>query len=318
MIVPLAAVVLLAFLAFGEVTKGPGDGPRDVVLPPGAGVAKIADILAHAQVIRWRAAFVILAEVMGAAPKLKAGEYIFPTHARLSAVIDAIAHGRVVRRVVTIPEGLTSKAAAAIIDANPALVGETPVAPEGSLLPETYDVKRGETRPDVVRRMREARDRLLAALWAARAKGLPYADPEQAVTLASIVEKETAKPSERPRIAAIFVHRLEKGMRLESDPTTIYGLTGGAPLGHGIRVSELESATPYNTYKIAGLPPTPIGNPGRASLEAALHPATGGDLYFVADGTGGHVFSDNYPDHLRNVARWRAIETARNSSGVAR
>jgi UPF0755 protein len=159
--------------------------------------------------------------------------------------------------------------------------------------------------------MRTAREALLARLWSERAPGLPYADPEQAVTLASIVEKETAKPAERPRIAAIFVHRLEKGMRLESDPTTIYGLTGGAPLGHGLRVSELASATPYNTYKVAGLPPTPIGNPGRASLEAALHPAPGDDLYFVADGTGGHVFSDNYADHLRNVAKWRAIESAR-------
>ena len=188
-----------------------------------------------------------------------------------------------------------------------------PIAPEGALLPDTYDVKRGETRAAVIGRMRAARDALLARLWAARAPGLPYADPEQAVTLASIVEKETAKPSERPRIAAIFVHRLEKGMRLESDPTTIYGLTGGAALGHGLRVSELASATPYNTYKITGLPPTPIGNPGRASLEAALHPAPGDDLYFVADGTGGHVFSDTYADHLRNVAKWRAIELARAS-----
>ena len=145
--------------------------------------------------------------------------------------------------------------------------------------------------------------------------GLPYANPEQAVTLASIVEKETAKPSERPRIAAIFVHRLEKGMRLESDPTTIYGLTGGVPLGHGLRVSELASDTPYNTYKVAGLPPTPIGNPGRASLEAALHPAPGDDLYFVADGTSGHVFASTYEDHLRNVAKWRAIESARAAVG---
>ena len=284
-------------------------------MPPGSGVAKIADVLAKAHVIRWRAAFIVMAEATGAASRLKAGEYVFPSGAKLSAVIDTIAHGRVVRRAVTIPEGLTSKAAAAVIDAEPALVGDAPVAPEGALLPETYDVKRGETRADVVTRMRSARDKALADLWANRAPGLPYATPEQAVTLASIVEKETAKPSERPRIAAIFVHRLQKGMRLESDPTIIYGLTGGIPLGHGLRVSELASATPYNTYKVAGLPPTPIGNPGRASLEAALHPAPGGDLYFVADGTGGHVFSDNYADHLRNVAKWRAIEAARAGAG---
>jgi UPF0755 protein len=311
----MGALLLTVFL-IGAVTRGTNATPRDVVVLPGGGIARIADTLARAKVIRWRAAFIAWAEVTGAAKRLKAGEYVFPTRSPLGRTIDMIARGQVVRRAVTIPEGLTSKAAAEIIDAEPALVGETPVAPEGSLLPDTYDVKLGETRADVVSRMRAARDTLLARLWTARAPGLPYADPEQAVTLASIVEKETAKPSERPRIAAIFVHRLEKGMRLESDPTTIYGLTGGVPLGHGLRVSELASDTPYNTYRIAGLPPTPIGNPGRASLEAALHPAAGADLYFVADGTGGHVFSATYADHLRNVAKWRAIEQAR--AGAAR
>ncbi len=305
----LAALLLV--LIVGAVTRGTNPTPRDVVLPPGGGIAKIADTLARAKVIRWRAAFIAWAEVTGAAKRLKAGEYVFRTHAPLGETVDMIARGQVVRRAVTIPEGLTSKAAADIIDAEPALIGAAPVAPEGALLPDTYDIKLGETRADVVSRMRTARDKLLANLWAARAPSLPYANPEQAVALASIVEKETAKPSERPRIAAIFIHRLEKGMRLESDPTIIYGLTGGAPLGHGLRVSELASETPYNTYKVAGLPPTPIGNPGRASLDAALHPAPGDDLYFVADGTGGHVFSDNYADHLRNVAKWRAIESAR-------
>ncbi len=309
------AVALALIAAAGLVTRGPNTTPRDVVLPPGAGVARIADTLARARVIRWRSAFIVWAELTGAAKRLKAGEYVFPVRAPLGRTIEMIARGQVVRRAVTIPEGLTSKAAAAIVDAEPALVGDAPVAPEGALLPDTYDVKLGETRADVVRRMRAARDTLLARLWAGRAPGLPYASPQQAVTLASIVEKETAKPSERPRIAAIFVHRLQKGMRLESDPTTIYGLTGGVPLGHGLRVSELASDTPYNTYRVAGLPPTPIGNPGRASLEAALHPAPGGDLYFVADGTGGHVFSDNFADHLRNVAKWRAIEAARAGAG---
>ena len=312
------AVALVLILVVGSMTRGPNPAPSDVVLPPGAGVAKIADTLARTKVIRWRAAFIAWAEFTGAAKRLKAGEYVFRAHAPLGETIDMIARGQVVRRAVTIPEGLTSRAAAAIIDAETSLVGEAPVAPEGALLPDTYDVKLGETRADVVRRMRTARDVLLAKLWASRASGLPYAEPEQAVTLASIVEKETAKPSERSRIAAIFVHRLEKGMRLESDPTTIYGLTGGVPLGHGLRVSELASNTPYNTYKVAGLPPTPIGNPGRASLAAALNPAQGNDLYFVADGTGGHVFSDNYADHLRNVARWRAIESARAAPLIPR
>jgi UPF0755 protein len=307
-----ALIVALALvLLFAVATRGPNATPRDIVLPPGGGVAKIADALARAKVIRWRGGFVAWAEATGAAKRLKAGEYVFPAHVSLGRAVDMIARGQVVRRAVTIPEGLTSKAAAAIIDAKPSLVGNAPVAPEGALLPDTYDVKPGETRAAVVSRMRAARDALLAKLWATRAPGLPYANPGQAVVLASIVEKETAKPSERPRIAAIFVHRLQKGMRLESDPTIIYGLTGGVPLGHGLRVSELASDTPYNTYKVGGLPPTPIGNPGRASLEAAMHPAPGDDLYFVADGTGGHVFSDNYADHLRNVAKWRAIETAK-------
>jgi UPF0755 protein len=159
--------------------------------------------------------------------------------------------------------------------------------------------------------MMDARDKELATLWAHRAPGLPYRSPEDAVILASIVEKETAKPEERPRIASVFINRLKAGMRLESDPTTIYGLTGGRPLGHGLRVSELQSQTPYNTYVIAGLPPTPIGNPGRASLAAALDPMSTSDVYFVADGTGGHVFASSLAEHQQNVAKWRAIEAKR-------
>ncbi len=175
----------------------------------------------------------------------------------------------------------------------------------------------GETRAHVVARMRAARDALLASLWAGRAAGLPYRSPEEAVILASIVEKETALPSERPHIAAIFLNRLAKGMRLESDPTVAYGLTGGQPLGHGLRVSELQRSTPFNTYLVAGLPPTPIANPGRAALEAALDPAESQDLYFVADGSGGHVFSSTLAAHLKNVAHWRGVELAHAASGAS-
>jgi UPF0755 protein len=188
---------------------------------------------------------------------------------------------------------------------------------EGAVLPETYEVRRGDDRSAVLRRMIEARDKELAVLWAHRSPGLPYRSPEDAVTLASIVEKETAKPDERPRIAAIFINRLRAGMRLESDPTTVYGLTGGRPLGHGLRVSELQSQTPYNTYVIPGLPPTPIANPGRASLAAALDPLSTNELYFVADGAGGHVFSSTLAEHQQNVAKWRAIEAKRNCEAEA-
>jgi UPF0755 protein len=179
------------------------------------------------------------------------------------------------------------------------------------VLPETYEVQRGDDRAAVLQRMLDARDKLLAELWAHRRADLPYRDPEDAVIMASIIEKETAKPDERPRIAAVFVNRLKLGIKLQTDPTVIYGLTGGKPLGHGLTLAELASQTPYNTYLITGLPPTPIGNPGRASLAAALDPPESSELYFVADGTGGHVFSSTLAQHQANVTKWRAIEAAR-------
>ena len=190
------------------------------------------------------------------------------------------------------------------------------VPPEGSLLPETYEVQRGEDREAVLGAMRRARDATVAELWAARAPDLPVKTPEEAVILASIVEKETSVASERPRIAAVYENRLTKGMRLEADPVVIYGVSKGEPLGRGLTMSELQTITPYNSYRLVGLPPTPIANPGRASLEAVLHPARSNDLYFVADGSGGHAFSATWEEHLRNVARWRMIEASRKATGV--
>jgi UPF0755 protein len=191
------------------------------------------------------------------------------------------------------------------------LTGAAVEPPEGALLPDTYEFQRGEQRAAVIQRMREARDKLLAQLWSGRQPGLPLATPEEAVTLASIVEKETGVPAERPRVAAIFVNRLRAGMPLQSDPTIIYSLTRGRPLGRGIRASELAEVTPYNSYKVVGLPPTPIANPGRESLAAVLHPPKTDELYFVADGSGGHVFASTYEEHAKNVERWRAIERQR-------
>ena len=273
------------------VYEGPGPAAArgastEVVLASGAGLPRIAQTLSRAGVIRSGALFILAAQLTGAARHLKAGDYDFASGAPMAKVLAAIRDGAVIRRFVTIPEGVTSRTVVDILRRSDYLVGDAPAPPEGAILPETYEVQRGESRAVVLERMMDARDALLATLWRARREGLPYLSAEQAVTLASIVEKETAKADERPRIAAVFVNRLRKGMRLESDPTVIYGLTGGKPLGHGLRVSELASPTPYNTYLVAGLPPGPIGNPGRASLAAALNPPPTEDLYFVADGAG--------------------------------
>jgi UPF0755 protein len=312
LIAAVAGLVLIAAALAGLLLL-PGPAARsgvttEVVLAEGGGVQGVAGQLADAGVIRSSLAFIIAAEVSGSAHHLKAGDYLFRSRASLLSVLIQIRQGRTVRHWVTIPEGFTSADAAAVLAHSPDLTGGVEVPPEGSLLPETYQTGFGETRAHMIGRMRAARDTLLAKLWAERPAGLPYRSPEEAVILASIVEKETALPDERPHIAAVFINRLNKGMRLGSDPTVVYGLTGGVPLGHGLRVSELASHTPYNTYVIPGLPPTPIANPGRAALEAALEPAPSEDLYFVANGTGGHVFSATLADHLKNVARWRAME----------
>ncbi|MEO8812598.1 MAG: endolytic transglycosylase MltG [Caulobacteraceae bacterium] len=315
----LAAVVAtLCVAAAGLALWGPGPKAvngvsTEVILDRGAGLGAIARRLRAAGVIRSTWAFAGAAELGGVAGRLKAGDYEFRSGATLVDVLNAIRDGAVVRRVVTIPEGVTSAVATGIVQRNPYLTGRAPLPKEGAILPETYEIRRGETRAAVIERMSAARDALLATLWRTRAGGLPFATPEEAVTMASIVEKETAAPSERARIAAVFINHLKMGMRLETDPAVIYGLTGGAALGHGLRLSELATRTPYNTYLLAGLPPTPIANPGAASLAATLRPAAGDDLYFVADGSGGHVFADTYEAHLKNVARWRAIERARNT-----
>jgi UPF0755 protein len=275
----------------------------------------MASQLGAAGVIRSPLLFIAAAEISGSAHRLQAGEYAFPPGSSLASVLSAIRYGRVVRHFITIAEGLTSAQAVEVLKQAPELVGDVATPDEGSLLPETYEVVRGDGRAAVLARMRAARDALLSSLWSTRAKGLPYRSPEEAAILASVVEKETALTGERPHVAAVFLNRLRKGVALASDPTVIYGLTGGAALGHGLRVSELARVTPYNTYRVTGLPPTPIDNPGRAALEAAFHPTVSDDLYFVADGTGGHVFSPTLAQHLKNVARWRAIELARAADG---
>ncbi len=248
----------------------------------------------------------------GVQSDVKAGEYEIPAHASVMEIIDLLVEGKSILYYFTAAEGLTTAQIIRAINANEILTGDVTLEiTEGELLPETYAFHRGDTRDQVLQRMMSAQDNLIAALWDGRATELPFSTPAEALVLASIVEKETAVPAERDRIAAVFVNRLKRGMRLESDPTIIYGLTQGEPLGRGLRQSELRSDTPYNTYVISGLPPTPIANPGSASIEAVLNPAETEDLFFVADGTGGHAFATNLRDHERNVSAWRRIERER-------
>jgi UPF0755 protein len=291
------------------VARGPATQRTIVLVEPGSGLARIAAELAEQGVVKDARLFRLGVMRRRLSTSLKAGEYGFPAQASMARILGMLVHGEVIQHAITVAEGLTTDMAMDIVRAHPMLTGELPTAPpEGSLLPETYLFQRGTTRIEVVERMQKAQADLLAELWPKRKEGLPYTTQEQAVNLASIVEKETALPAERPRIAAVFVNRMRLGMKLESDPTIIYGLTKGRPLGRGIRQSELARPNPYNTYQIVGLPPTPIANPGRDAIAAVLNPPDSQELFFVADGTGGHAFARTFAEHSRNVARWRRIE----------
>src|SRR5437764_8185462 len=291
--------------------RGPLEEDKVVNIPARAGIADIADVLQREGVIdnnRW--AFIGAVLAMKARSELKPGEYSFQKSASLHDVIGTIVEGKVVQHAVTIPEGLTSEQIVARLSDNDIFTGSVRELPrEGTLLPETYKFPRGTTREQVIQRMQQAHKRVLTEIWERRNADIPVKTPEQLVTLASIVEKETGKPDERSRVAAVFVNRLRQKMKLQSDPTIIYGLVGGkGTLGRPIKRSEIMQPSPYNTYVIDGLPPGPIANPGRASLEAVANPARTRDLFFVADGTGGHAFSDTYDLHQKNVAKLRAIE----------
>jgi UPF0755 protein len=280
------------------------------VLARGSCVTQIARTLKPAGVIGSSQLFLVAVKLTGATRDLKAGEYEFKSHASIGSILADIRAGKVVRHVVAVPEGWTSDMVVDAVLRQPVLTGPIETPAEGAILPDTYQVERGEQRDEVIRRMELAQQKLLSELWAKRQTGLPFKTPEEAVTLASIVEKETALPSERPRIAAVYINRLRQGIRLESDPTTIYGISKGRPLGRGLTMGELVTATPYNTYRIDGLPPGPIANPGRAALAAVLDPPKTTELFFVANGQGGHQFASTYEEHQRNVTRWRAIERA--------
>ena len=289
---------------------GPLNDDKVVNIPRGLGIRDIADLLAREGVIDQPWVFMGGVIALKARGDLKSGEYQFSKAASLADVVNTIIENKVVQHALTIPEGLTSEQIVAKLLENDALSGQIKEIPhEGTLLPETYKFTRGMARAQIIQRMQQAHLHLVQEIWEHRMADLPVKTPEQLVTLASIVEKETGKPDERSRVASVFVNRLKSKMRLQSDPTIIYGLTGGkGSLGRPILKSEIEQPTPYNTYVIDGLPPGPIANPGRASLDAAANPARTKDLYFVADGSGGHVFSETYDAHQKNVARLRVIE----------
>ena len=290
---------------------GPLQDEKVVNIPARAGMADIADTLQREGVIdnnRW--AFIGAVIALKARSELKPGEYAFQKNASLRSVIATIVDGKVVQHSVTIPEGLTSEQIVARLSENDIFAGSINEIPrEGTLLPETYKFPRGTTRDQVIARMQQAQKRLVAEVWEHRNPDIPVKTPEQLVTLASIIEKETGKADERSRVAAVYVNRLRQKMKLQSDPTIIYGLVGGkGTLGRPIKRSEITQPSPYNTYVVDGLPPGPIANPGRASLEAAANPARTRDLFFVADGTGGHAFTETYDQHQKNVAKLRTME----------
>jgi UPF0755 protein len=297
---------LFAYLSRGPAA--PSGAATTVILRRGAGLAEIAGALGAAHVIPSAPVFIALAEVTGSAHRIKSGEYLIPSRASISDILQKLRAGDIVRHKITVPEGASARQVRDLLTKADVLVGDTPEVAEGAVLPETYDVTRGETRAAVALRMTAAMDKVLAQYWAKRKADLPIHSPEEAVILASIVEKETAKETDRPRVAAVYINRLRIGMKLDADPTVIYGVTGGLPLGRGIRASELATNTPYNTYVHPGLPPTAIANPGRASIAAVLDPPQTNELYFVADGTGGAAFAATLADHEKNVARWREIE----------
>lgn len=311
-LVVAAFAAVLAVIVGAQRLRAPGPLTADkiVVIPPRTDVPDILNRLEADGVVDSQILMNAALLVQGARSKLKAGEYMFRQEASVQDVIDTLVGGHSVLHSFTIPEGWTSDQIVTRLREQELLESDIKDLPkEGTLMPDTYKFARGETRDKQIQKMMDAERKVLAEVWARRAADLPLKSPFELVTLASIVERETGRADERPRVAAVFVNRLNKNMRLQSDPTIIYGLMGGkGSLGHPITREELNKPNPYSTYQIQGLPPGPIGNPGRAALEAVANPSRTQELFFVADGTGGHVFAETLDQHNKNVARWRSIE----------
>jgi len=304
-----AALVTIWFLWW---SPGPKPGPHTVIVEEGSSLASVAGQLEKQGVIPGTArTYRMMARLLGSGDPVQAGEFEIPKGTSGAAVLDRLQHGRPVQRLVTVTEGMPSILVQEKLAANRYLAGPAPLPPEGSVLPDSYGYKRGETRAALVQRMQAAMTKTLDALWARRKPACPVSTREEAVTLASIVEKETGKASERRMVAGVYCNRLRIGMKLDADPTVIYPITKGKPLGRRIRRSELAADTGYNTYRKPGLPAGPIANPGRDSIAAVLDPAPTMAIYFVADGTGGHVFAETFAEHRANVEEWYAIRRAR-------
>ncbi|HWU92940.1 MAG TPA: endolytic transglycosylase MltG [Sphingomicrobium sp.] len=314
LLIGLAAVVVAGLIAIYALWwgAGPKPGPHTIIVQQGSTIATVARQLEKEGAIPGSArTYRAMARLFGSPDPIQAGEFQIPKGMGGASILDLLQHGKPVQRLITVTEGMPSVIVEERLAASPFLTG--PVAPvaEGSVLPDSYGYERGSTRAALVKRMQAAMTKAIGELWPKRSTACPVATPEQAVVMASIVEKETAKPAERPLIAGVYCNRLRQGMPLDADPTVIYPITKGKPLGRRILKSELEADNPYNTYRNRGLPPTPIANPGKASIAAVLHPAATTALYFVADGTGGHVFANTYDEQKANVAKWYAIRKAR-------
>lgn len=313
-IVALAALLLLIVggnFVYGWNAKGPSQRDVTIIIKPGSSLPLAAKSLEKGGVIKSADAFVTRAKILGGSTSIKAGEFLIPTGASNADIMSILQGGKAVQRMVTIPEGMPSIQVHERLMANDTLTGEIPVPAEGSIMPDSYAFEKGESRADVLKRMQAAMTQAVQELWPQRSKNTVVKTPQEAVTLASIVEKETSKKSELREVAGVYSNRLTKGMMLQADPTIIYPITRGKPLGRRIRQSEIQAVNDYNTYSMTGLPKGPIANPSRAAIEAVLNPASTSALFFVADGSGGHVFADTLEEHNRNVEKWYAIRRER-------
>lgn len=314
----LLIFVVLAALAgaggywFLWASPGPKPGPHRLIVEEGSGLGKVADQLASIGAIPGTAqSYKAMARIFGSGDPIQAGEFEIPKGASGSAILDILQHGQPVQRLVTIPEGMPSILVWEKLMQQKLLTGSVPVPEEGSVLPNSYSFQRGETRAAVLKRMQDAMTKELDRLWAKKAGSSVVNSKREAIILASVVEKETGKPSERRMVAGVYSNRLRQGIKLDADPTVIYPITKGKPLGRRILRSELNANNGYNTYAMAGLPAGPIANPGRESIAAVLNPAPTQALFFVADGTGGHVFANTLAEHNANVRKWYAIRRQR-------